>query len=190
MRTLFLAPHNDDEVLFGTFLLLRYRPDVIICLRSERMGDPNYPGGMPIRYQTRELETSFAMKQLDCQWTQWPIGDTNPDAEVVETWMNGLRDLASQDDWDIVFAPAVEENGHEQHNMIGRLADIVFPDVERIHYLTYTPEGRSRDGTEVEFEPDWIAKKLSALACYKSQAAHPATRSHFIDNGLREYIIQ
>jgi LmbE family N-acetylglucosaminyl deacetylase len=187
MRALLLSPHNDDEVLFASFLCLRYQPHVVICFRSFRMADPAYPGGRPVSFRERELETQRAMYALGCKWTQWPLRDDRPNAEELEAWMIGLRDPAGADDWDHVFAPAIEEWGHDDHNMVGEVALTVFKDVPITWYLTYTTHGRSR-GTEIEFEPEWVAKKLHAMACYKSQAAHPATRNHFIDNGLREYV--
>lgn len=189
MRTLLLAPHNDDETLFASFLCLRYKPHVVICFRSMRMADPKYPGGMPVEYREREFETALAMKTLGCEWTQWQIPDTEKDPELVEPHLWALRDPSGQDDWDLVIAPASEADGQFQHNMIGELADMVFTDCEVIHYLTYTQfHGRTRSANEVEFEPDWVPLKLHALACYKTQAMHPETRPHFIDGGLREYL--
>ena len=187
MRALFLSPHNDDEVLFGTFTLLRYRPHVVICLRSERMGDPSYPGNMPVDAKTREFETEIALKTLAIDgWTQWPITDNAPDPEQLEAFMIGLRDPSGADDWDIVFAPWYEDpDGHPDHNLVGRTAASVFADVPITWYLTYTRNGRST-GTEVEYELEWIALKHHALACYKSQSAHPATYTHFMGD-LREY---
>lgn len=187
-RALFLAPHNDDETLFGAFTLLRYQPFVVVCFRSERMNGSLYPGGPSVDFQARERETACAMEVLGCKWHQWAIVDSVDEPETVESFMWGLRDPAGADDWDVVFAPAIEESGNHQHNLIGELAEKVFSDVQIVNYLTYTVEGRSRWSTEVEFEPEWVAKKLSALACYSSQAGHPATRAHFLDSGLREYV--
>lgn len=189
MRALLLAPHNDDETLFASFLCLRYKPRVVICFRSMRMADPKYPGGMPVNYKDREFETAMAMKTLGCEWTQLLVPDTEEDPEQVEPHLWGLRDPSGQDDWDLVIAPAVEEGGQFQHNMIGELADMVFTDCQVIHYLTYTSHGgRSASEHEVEFDADWIPLKLHALACYKSQSMHPVTSPHFIDGGLREYL--
>jgi LmbE family N-acetylglucosaminyl deacetylase len=189
VSSLLLAPHNDDETLFASFLCLHYHPHVVICLKSERMGHENYHGGPPVSAKTREFETQMAMKVLGCEWTQWPVLDDNPARDQVEAFMWGLRDPSGQDDWDIVIAPAVEDEGHDQHNMIGEIAAVVFKDVPIVSYLTYTRTGgRSRNGTQVEFEPGWVPLKLQALACYKSQASHEATYGHFIDNGLREYV--
>lgn len=191
MRALLLAPHNDDETLFAFFHCLRYRPHVVICLRSARMGDPHYPGKMPISAEEREIETEAAMNIAGCDWTQWPILDSEHDpSDQLEAFMWGLRDPSGAEDWDLVIAPAHESNGNDQHNLIAALTDRVFSDVDQIRYLTYTKYGhRTRDGREVEYEPDWIALKLVALSCYRSQAIHPATRIHFIDGGLREYVL-
>lgn len=191
-RALLLSPHNDDETLFASFLCLRHRPHVVICLKSARMAESKYPGGMVVKAKTREFETAMAMKTFGCEWTQWPILDTDPQPEEVEAFMWGLRDPSSDHDWDLVFAPAVEEGGHPDHNLVGRLAEGVFNDTPVVNYLTYTAqEGRSRQGTLVEPEPEWVTLKLHALACYKSQAMHPATKSWFYDQiDLREWVAE
>lgn len=185
MSHLFLAPHNDDETLFGSFTLLRHQPFVVICLRSFRMADPAYPGGMPIGYHTRELETELAMTVLGCQWMQWELSDDEPNWDALHVKLEQLRD--GRIDWSAVHAPEWEVGGHDQHNRISELALEVFgPDCVRT-YLTYTASGKSRWGMEVSWEPEWIPLKHQALACYKSQAMHPATRSHFLDD-IREYV--
>lgn len=191
MKTLLLSPHNDDETLFAFFHCLRYRPHVVVCLRSSRMADPEYPGNMPISAEERESETEAAMNIAGCDWTQWPILDSEHDpSDQLEAFMWGLRDPSGADDWDLVIAPAGEDGGHPQHNLIAALAGRVFSDVSQIRYLTYTTYGqRTREGKEVEFEPHWLPLKLAALSCYRSQVMHPATRVHFIDGGLREYVL-
>lgn len=186
MRSFLRLITDDDEVLFGTFTLLRENPFVVICLQSKRMADPHYPGGMMIEHREREFETELAMKTLGCGWIQWQHPDDRPDWDKVYTSVERLRD--GRMTFDHVYAPAVEDlGGNEQHNYIGTIAADVFREVPITYYLTYTRDGKSTSENEVDFEPEWVAKKLHAMAIYKSQAAHPATRSHFIDNGLREY---
>lgn len=184
MRTLLLAAHNDDETLFASFLCLRHRPHVIVCYRSRVQGRE-----YQVDFKTRESETRRASEILGFTYTQWPIfDDPDPDLDSIEAFMWGLRDPAGFEDYDLVFAPAIEKDGNEQHNVIGRLADVVFSDVTVEHYLTYTypPLVRSRSEREVPFEPDWAFIKHKALACYASQAATPSYR-HFVDD-LREYL--
>lgn len=185
MRTLLLSPHNlgDDETLFASYLCLMYEPHVIVCLRSARMADPNYPGGMPISAETRELETAAAMEVLGCTWEQWQILDNYP-----RGWERQLRAKLSTLDPDLIFAPAPELGGHQQHNVIGEMASKLFGDRTQ-HYLTYTSAGRSTDGVQVPHPPGWVDTKRQALSCYRSQAEHPATKHWFEQEDLREFIV-
>lgn len=193
MRSLLLSPHNDDAELFASFLCLRYQPHVIVCLRSFRMGEKSYPyRKFRMTYQQREEETDEAMRVLGCSWDQWEIPDNEDDAVIandltslMQSWRDGVGN-----NWECVFAPSVDTaDGNDQHNLVGEAARHVFGE-RVIHYTTYTRNGRDRDGEEVEFEPEWPALKLRALSCYKTQIAHPATRAHFLDAGLREYVVR
>lgn len=195
MKAVLFAPHNDDETLFASYLILRYRPKVIVCLRSERMHQPGYPGGpLGISALEREEETLAALRELGLtndDYVQWDYGDADPDWDEM---LDRLTLLAR--DAELVIYPAQEEGGNEQHNWISTMVEHVIPSVagdpekrqQRIRFTTYTAEGRSRRGTGIAFEPDWPARKLRALACYGSQIAHPATAAHFLDGGLREYV--
>lgn len=183
MRTLLLAPHNDDETLFASFICLRYKPQVIVCFTSEEQDDYG------VSATERTAETHAAMGLFGCtNWRQWPLGDRHASDDEVEAFMWGLRDPAGDWDWDQVFAPAIDKNGNHQHNLIGALADNVFSDVSVSHYLTYTnpPLRRSTSGTEIEYEPDWLFFKHAALAMYRSQAKTPSFR-HFAED-LKEYL--
>jgi hypothetical protein len=87
-----------------------------------------------------------------------------------------------------VYAPAVEEGGHDQHNLIGTLAADVFR--ERVQpYLTYRRGFmRTRSDNEVPYTAEMVALKLRALACYRSQIAlRDNTEAWFMDDTLREY---
>lgn len=173
MTSLFLAPHNDDETLFGAFTLLREKPLVIVVFRSrkqERVG---------IKHQTRELETKAAMEILGCEWKQMNFLDSEYGVPLFDELVRWLTKFKADNDIDKVYAPAIEIDGHDQHNYIGQVADIVYR--ERVtHYMTYT-NGRGRsEGEPVAIEnPDWIGLKLCALACYPSQIREPSTGHHF-----------
>lgn len=182
MNVVLLEPHADDAVLFSCWNLLRYRPRVITVLRSDRMANPKYPGG-PVKHETRVLETWDAMFALGIDWTSdedaWDFSDVKPDTDAIAERIAAL-------DCELLIAPAVEKDGHPDHNAVGSLAQIL--PIEVIRYTTYTRSGgRSSNGTEVPFEPSWPALKLRALACYESQIAHPATAAHFL-GGLREWV--
>lgn len=190
-----LAPHNlgDDETLFASYLILRYRPKVIVCLRSERMHQPDYPGGpCSADARGRQSESIKACSVLGVpEFEQWEFSDADPpDWKLISAKIHGLN-WSLDPTSDLLIAPAFEVRGNTQHNGVALLAQRVAleQDVPLIHYLTYTTDGRSRNGTEVEFEPHWPELKLAALSCYRSQIEHPATAPHFLDGGLREYVL-
>lgn len=183
MSTIFFSPHCDDETLFGAFLIMQreqYGAQVIVVL-----GDADLQGkrGLPITPEERRAETVAACEEMGVtSLTFWPQPESAPDWDAVEAMM---RDLPSPE---TVFAPAVEDGGHEQHNMVGLLAQAVFGS-KVVPYLTYTRERGRSVGMEVTPEPWMIPAKHRALACYQSQVRHDetGTRSWFMD-GIREYL--
>ena len=177
----FLSPHNDDETLFGAFTLLRERPRVIVLLRSYVQQER----GTGVTYQEREAETSAALEVLGIEdWEQWPYPDAAPPWDEV-------RDRLASIDADRIYAPAVEQRGHQHHNTIGQIAQMLWP--ERVTpYTTYTSRGRTTKGQEVPWEHEWVLLKLQALACYRSQIVIPDTRttSHFLTPQFEYYAVQ
>lgn len=181
MSALLLAPHNDDETLFASFTILRHRPHVVTCFRSyvqERRGGPDY--------RTREAETQQALFRLGGPtWQQLPVRDDQPDVEML---VSCLREIQRDGLWDVVFAPAVEDGGHDQHNMVGHAALEIFGDQIVTPYLTYVRgEGKTRSGCAVPFEPDWPARKLMAMSKYQSQIEVENTSFWFLDETIREW---
>jgi len=180
--TLLLAPHNDDEALFASFLCLRHSPEVLVVFQSrvqEQYG---------VTAEERTAETMAAMEILGCPTEQWNFSDLDPSTASLYAIRNGLVGLAEF--YDHCFAPAIELEGHAQHNIIGQLARETFGD-RVTHYMTYTRHGgRSCDG-ELN-EPDdfsWIGLKMQALACYRSQLRVNNCRPWFYDQlDLREWI--
>ena len=176
---LFLSPHNDDETLFGSFTILRHKPHVVVCLKSQVQEDRH-----GITAVTREGETDQAMWWLQAaSWEQFGITDTNPRYE--EYLHDALTRLRVTYKPEIVWAPAIEDGGHEQHNGVGRVALDVFGEVQP--YLTYRRGYLGSRGRQVPFEPSWIGTKLRAMSCYQSQYELPATRPWFTDNTLYEF---
>lgn len=175
---LFLSPHQDDETLFGCYTLLREHPKVIVCLRSEKQEQFGITG------LRREAETRAVMRILGCQWEQWDEPDVDPDWDEILWLMNNLGH-----DWDVVYAPYPEPEGHEQHNIIGNMAATVYRNV--VFYTTYNHvTGERTTGNLVHYEPEWVTLKLRALACYTSQIETPAAGCfvHFT-RGLDEYTL-
>jgi LmbE family N-acetylglucosaminyl deacetylase len=170
MKSLLLAPHNDDETLFAAFTCLGEKPHVVTVLRSQTQEDR-----YGITALTREAETQRAMWMLGCSWEQWPPLDTDPDWEGIEMM---LRNRA--DKYERCFAPAREVNGHRQHNRIADIAQDVFGAERVTHYLTYTTSGKSTSDRPVAFEPEWVERKMAALACYRSQSSLANCAEHFL----------
>lgn len=172
-----LSPHRDDETLFASFLILRHKPHVIVCVNAGGSHD----------------ETAEAMDVLGASWETLGLNPENPG------WSQ-LRDRLSRYPRDTtVFAPACgfEANGHTQedspagfgilhHDHVGAIAAELFDDV--VFYTTYTRWGGRQKGTPVEYEPHWPGLKMRALACYQSQINNPSTQPWFSGGWLEEYV--
>lgn len=175
-----LEPHSDDGVLFSCFNLIRYQPLLITVLASvkqDRLG---------VSQIMRESETVEACVELGLpDFRQWLYPDDDPDWDAVEAAMRVVNDLEQPE---IVFAPAVEDGGHEQHSAVGEIAVRVFGN-RVLSYCTYRRGSlRTRTEHEVPFEPEWVALKLRAMACYRSQIGLSQTLPWFIDDTLREWL--
>lgn len=182
-KVLLLAPHNDDECLWASFTILRHQPHVIVCLKSvlqEQRGGP-WAG-------LREMETSRALWWLGAPtWEQWQFPDAAPDWAAITIRLIEIRETTPS--IEVIFAPAIEENGHEHHTEIGALADRVFGEENVVHYATYRRGyGRTKTNNPVSFEPQWVMRKLRAMSCYESQFSDKlGTMPWFVDEGLREF---
>jgi len=175
---LFISPHNDDETLFGAFTLLRERPLVAVVFDSfvqERRG-------YGITAAARRAETRAACEVLGVSCGFLGLRDDSPDWRAVRWALAEYKRSGVTEVW----APAVERDGHLQHNEVGAIAGELFPRVT--YYLTYTRTGgKSTAGRLVPFENAWIGIKLRALAEYRSQIGHASTAEHFIRD-QREYV--
>lgn len=178
MTSLLLAPHNDDETLFASFICLREKPHVIVVFKSQVQEDR-----FGITAATREAETDAAINILGCSWEQWNHRDSDPDWATIET---ALYDKGSELGPTRVYAPAWEKNGNQQHNSVSSLATQIFDD-RVTDYLTYTTAGKSTWGVPVAYEPEWVARKTAALACYRSQASLANCAEHFLRD-QHEYV--
>jgi LmbE family N-acetylglucosaminyl deacetylase len=180
---LFLSPHDDDQVLFGSFTLMRERPQVVICLDSYIQAARGNTG-CDLYARARESEwAQAALGVMEPPTQRLGLRDDSPIDVLREQLRYKLAPMVGQ--VDMVFAPAVEDGGHVHHNMIGELAAKLFPNVT--HYMTYTTAGKSA-GVPVPYEPEWLALKLKALACYQSQITLASTAEHFIRE-QREYYL-
>lgn len=179
---LLLSPHPDDETLWTSFTILRWRPHVAVVFDSYVQEKRGYPGCDRLR---RRSETNRAMHILsvssgiDVDFLGF--SDAAPDIEGIRA---RLVQFTQPRQPDMVFAPAVEEGGHPQHNLVGMLAREIFQNVTP--YMTYTNRGKS-GGKHVPFEPHWALLKLKALACYESQIQLRDNVAHFMRDQWEYY---
>lgn len=166
--SLFLAPHNDDEALFGAFTLLREKPLVVVLTDSWIQ----HNRGDGISFKQRREETVEALKILGCPAIFAGLRDDMLDEWQVKRLFLDFRNFEK------VYAPAIIENGNEQHNLVGQIARFSFENV--IPYMTYSKTDLWKNG-RYEIVPNSIEVQLKnrALDCYKSQINLPATRPHF-----------
>jgi glycosyltransferase involved in cell wall biosynthesis len=163
--TLF-APHNDDECLFSSFTILRYRPRVVICFGSA--GD--YGSTAEREAETREAMTILGARSVE----QWNGGDLVERMRAYDEEVHPIR----------VWAPHTQTS-HPDHLAVAEASREVFG--SRVNaYHTYDAAGKVRAGTEVKYETEWIEAKLRALSRYKTQLTHPRAHQFFL-NDLREY---
>lgn len=156
MNRVFLAPHPDDETLFGAFTIIRHRPLVVCVLDCG---------------SDRAAEFQEACDVLGVPHETWEFPEVAPDWDAIR---NRIHTLPA----DVLYAPAWTSDGNVHHNAIAEAARGAAPNVAR--YLTYTSAGKQTDGTPVAFEFPWIGLKLRALACYRSQFSHASHAPHFL----------
>jgi LmbE family N-acetylglucosaminyl deacetylase len=174
---LFLSPHNDDEVLFGAFTILREKPLVVIVTDSVVQEKRGYG----IRAIDRRAESNRAMKALMMPPPVFlRFGDETPAWDLI------IERLQEFNPVEHVWAPAIEDGGHPHHNKVGEIADMLWP--HRVtHYLTYTVRGKSTSGKRVKFYPFWVELKLRALLQYGSQMGHESNMDHFLREQYEYY---
>jgi LmbE family N-acetylglucosaminyl deacetylase len=178
VTALLLEPHQDDAILFASYLCLTHRPQVVTVLGDAR----NQPG---VTGAQRDEENARAFRELGIDPpVSWPYRDDEPDWEAIVHDVG----LLERRGFERVFAPLPEMAGHEQHNFLGHLVEAVFANHPVVFYTTYQFGGPRTTGDPVPYEREWVQRKLRALACFESQILHGPVR--FFTMGLDEYTRQ
>lgn len=175
VTVLLIEPHMDDAVLFASYTILGEKPIVCTALAATTDGE------------RRRREHDAAMDALGVVGRDRLLEHEHKPAWVkVRGWMEDLRAKVKPT---LVYVPAFEYGGHEQHNEVNQIAKRAF-DCEILSYMTYVRGGRrSRGSIEVEPEHGWSARKFQAMACYASQIEWIHTRPWFAaDDALREWL--
>lgn len=173
---IFLSPHNDDEALFGSYIIMKEHPLVIIVTDSYIQ----YKRGEGITAEQRKNESREAMKMLKAEIKFLGIKDN----ELTE---KNLTNALKKYNPEIVYAPAIE-GGNFLHDLVGKVADKLFKKV--FHYSTYTktrwyPKGKIK----IETTENMKKLKLRVLKCYPSQANLKETECFFTTKYKDEYLI-
>ncbi len=181
MKTLFIAPHNDDEALFGAYIIQIYKPLVVVLTDSYIQYER---GEKQCHKDIRTAESVGAMKVLGAEVEFCHVPDKNFNVTLCEMALLKYATKLSipqsaGEGYDMVFSPSPIEGGNWMHDITGQVADKLFPGVS-YHYSTYTktreyPEGHTLICPTEEMKQ----KKLAAINCYQSQ----------MTNVCRQYLV-
>lgn len=161
------SPHADDETLFASAAVMTDHPRVVICFPSTRdYGET----------EARAAESREAVAILGgCGVEQWD------GVSLAER----MRAYDAKWSPSTVWAPHAKAS-HPDHIAVSAAAVDVFG--SRVKFFhTYDHRGKVRIGTPAVTPDGWIERKLRALACYRSQMAHPRA-SQFFAADLFEYV--
>lgn len=162
-----LIPHQDDEHLFLSYTLQREKPLVIVITDSHIQ----FERGDGITARQRRRESQAAAKLIGYPLLFAGLSDARMTGIALKYFLEGLTGFEK------VYAPAIQ-GGNVQHDMIGVVAQEVFPDV--VQYTTYTKtELWTKGSIEIVPTQEEIDLKNKALDCYQSQIQLPSTAPHF-----------
>lgn len=182
-----LSPHNDDAVLFASFLIQELRPVVLVVFDSHRQAMRGGPVAV-----IRRGEDIAAFRELDTDYEFLGISDAHHTfAQVRDAIASAIQRFAKEEPV-TVWAPAREPiGGNVDHDLVADVAKTLGVATVR-YYLTYSTAGKSIiNGTEViPQRSEWVLRKLRALACYESQItdARLGCWPHFL-RSQQEYIL-
>lgn len=172
---LFLAPHNDDEALFGSFTIFREKPLVVIVTdaarHAKRMGKEII--------DVRRGESVRGMAILGAEVDFFGIPDDELSIDKLASVLSEIAvDQAEKGDpITHVYAPAFYMDGNQDHNAVAMAAGKAFGD-RLTYYATYRMEDLEPKG-DVEIVPHPAERRLKeiALSQYKTQIM--MNRPHF-----------
>lgn len=169
MKILF-SPHNDDEVLFTAYTLMREKPLVIIV--TDSFIQPNR-GEVGCDAETRWNETKRAMEILGVPVMRLGIKDFELDYQFLGSFL-----LKSISGVGTIYCPAIQE-GNPHHDLISRACQAVFGDKCKLYSTYGGGEWFSKGDIEIVPTEEEFELKKKALLEYKSQINLPSTKPHF-----------
>lgn len=158
MPNLFIAPHPDDEALFGSYIIMRGGPiKVIVCTDGVQHKEK-----FDIDIETRRNESREGCKLLGCEVEFLGLSDATLTKKE-------LKSALKKYDAEMIFAP-LKTGGNPQHDMLSDVAHELWGDKKVWYYGTYSKENLSPTG-EQGFIPSLteLKRKMEILSCYESQ---------------------
>lgn len=161
MPNIFLAPHNDDEALFGSYIIQRTKPIVYVCYDGAQ-----HARKFNVTIEQRRDESRRACKIMGVEVQFLGLSDEEDNRQKLRLAFMQLELLQTYNKG-LVFAPA-RNNANKQHDLVSELAEDIFPSA--MFYGNYTKDRLYPDG-EMPLTPSPEEKtiKEQALACYESQ---------------------
>jgi LmbE family N-acetylglucosaminyl deacetylase len=166
-NSLFISPHNDDAVLYGSYTLMRNHPVVLTVTDSYIQQNR----GENITPKQRRMEDVSAMLTIGCPIIFAGIHDDTITPEQVANL------FASFVGFDPIYIPDVQ-GGNKDHDLIGEIGRNLFP--EAIVYMTYSQTEPYTEGTqEITPTDSEFRLKKTLLECYQSQKNLATTKQYF-----------
>jgi glycosyltransferase involved in cell wall biosynthesis len=152
---IFISPYGSIEAFYGSYILMRIKPLVIIVCDS-----------------FNKMETLLAMKLIGCPVLFMDIHDTQLTDENLKERLHGINP-------EIVYAPAVQGADH-RIDIVGRVAfDLFGKQCER--YATYSKTDRyTTSNFEIIPTHSEMELKNKVLECYSAYSDHVKNKSEWL----------
>jgi len=164
---LFISPHNDDEILFGAYTIMREKPLVVIITHSTMQGNNG---------DERTLESYRAMKILGVPIVFLGIDEDKITEEILNEKFNILG--VNDEYLDVVYIPEYQENGNPHHNLVNEYFKKRYSFLTK-EYKTYSGLEDRTIGKEIIPTDEELEIKKRVMACYKTQIENPMTSHYF-----------
>lgn len=172
MSNIFLSPHSDDEALFGSFILLRAKPLVVVCTDGTSHLEKF---GIPLEDRRQESRNACEVLGVKVVFLGIPENELTVDRLEEELFVSELTEPFNCESNDFLFLPT-KTGGSPHHDIVSDMANRLAGPV--LYYSTYSRENFTPIGEMALFPtPEEKALKEKALECYVSQLR--INRPHF-----------
>jgi len=162
MRYILLAPHPDDEALFASFIVMRYKPRVVVVTNGD--ANPSIPPEM------RMSESIMGMDAIGSHVEFLELSESTPENEFKDALQSFVGPL------DGTFFAPYKQGGHRHHDWV---YDVVsYCKRSAIYYSTYSKQSLKPQG-QLAIIPTEDEIKFKDLALSKYESQLKLNREHF-----------